>query len=143
MENGINNESWVDAVYRSSVQMLVDQQWDAVKLDGCSQFHNTTHWASLMEASGRPILVENCGNTHPPTVTPDAAWGHGGQCPYNWFRTSTDINPSWASIMNNLASTTPFQDVRKPLSRPNCWAYPDVSPRLPPPPPPPPPSLSL
>lgn len=77
-----------------------------------------------MEASGRPIAVENCGNTHGPTQTPDPSWPHG-ECPYNWFRSSTDINPSWASIMNNLASTTPYQELVNPRSRPSCWAYPD------------------
>lgn len=42
--------------------MLADQKWDAVKLDGCSQFHNTSLWANLMEETGRPIAIENCNN---------------------------------------------------------------------------------
>ena len=50
------------AVYHQSVKMLVDQKWDAVKLDGCSQFHNTSLWANLMEQAGRPIAIENCHN---------------------------------------------------------------------------------
>lgn len=124
-ESGLDPE-FAAKVYRSSVAMLVDQEWDSVKLDGCSQFHNTTLWASLLEQSGRPVAVENCGNTHPPTMVPDPLWGHGGQCPYNWFRSSTDINPSWASILNNLASTTQYQNLTHPLSVPGCWAYPDM-----------------
>ena len=56
------NATWVAAVYRQSVAMLVDQKWDAVKLDGCSQFHNTSLWANLMEETGRPITIENCNN---------------------------------------------------------------------------------
>jgi hypothetical protein len=56
------NATWVAAVYRQSVAMLADQKWDAVKLDGCSQFHNTSLWANLMEETGRPIAIENCNN---------------------------------------------------------------------------------
>ena len=28
--------------------------------------------------------------------------------------------------MSNLWSTLPFQDPVRPLSRPGCWAYPDM-----------------
>jgi NAD-dependent oxidoreductase involved in siderophore biosynthesis len=62
MEKGQTNATWVAAVYRQSVKMLVEQKWDAVKLDGCSQFHNTSLWANLMEQAGRPIAIENCHN---------------------------------------------------------------------------------
>jgi hypothetical protein len=31
-ETGQTNTTWVQAVYESSVRMLVDQKWDAVKL---------------------------------------------------------------------------------------------------------------
>lgn len=53
-------------------------------LNGGLQFHDTVLWASLLEATQRPIAVENCGNTHPPTPIPDPLWPHGGECPYNW-----------------------------------------------------------
>lgn len=140
-ETGLDPE-FTKKIYHSSVEMIVQQEWDSVKLDGCSQvcsiiilnlscvfafvafhsqraplqFHNTTLWASLLEQSGRPVALENCGNTHPPTAVPDPLWGHAGQCPYNWFRSSTDINPSWASIMNNLASTTQYQNLTNPYA---------------------------
>ena len=45
---------------QGSVQMLVDQGWDGVKFDSCSQFHNLTRWAQLINQTGRPILIENC-----------------------------------------------------------------------------------
>ena len=38
----------IEKVMRGSVKMLVDQGWDGVKLDSCSQFHNLTHWAELI-----------------------------------------------------------------------------------------------
>ena len=130
-ENHQTNATWVAAVYRQSVAMLADQKWDAVKLDGCSQFHNTSLWANLMEESGHPIAIENCNNEHPPAAGPNPDWAdHDGQCPYNWYRTSTDIQPSWPSIMNNFAATghytQPTQDLTHPRSKPGCWAYADM-----------------
>ena len=122
------NATWVAAVYRQSVAMLADQKWDSVKLDGCSQFHNTSLWANLMEETGHPIAIENCNNEHPPAVGPNPDWAdHDGQCPYNWYRTSSDIQPSWLSIMSNFASTVRYtQDLTHPRSKPGCWAYPDM-----------------
>jgi alpha-galactosidase len=125
-ESGLD-PAFAEKIYIQSVKMLADMGWDGLKLDGCSQFHNTTKWATLMESTGRPMTIENCGNTHPPTAVPDPVWGHGGQAPYNWYRSSTDINPSWASIMNNLASTVAFQDPSNPLSKPGQWAYPEYA----------------
>lgn len=124
---GIRNSSWADAVYRQSVAMLVEQQWDGVKLDSCSMFHNTSRWARLMEQSGRPIAIENCVNTHNPTPIPDPKWGHDGQCPYNWYRISTDIRANWNSVLNNLAAVVPYtSNMTHPMSVPGCWAYPDM-----------------
>ena len=34
--------------------------FDAVKLDGCGQFRNLTWWASLLNATGTPFVIENC-----------------------------------------------------------------------------------
>ena len=45
---------------RGSVKMLADQGWDGVKFDSCSMFHNLTKWAELINATGRPVLIENC-----------------------------------------------------------------------------------
>lgn len=128
------SEEFTDRIYRASVKMLADQQWDGVKLDSCASWKNTTYWADLMEATGRPFAVENCHNTHPPTVVPDPLWGHDGQCPYNWFRSSGDIDPGWRnglpcpwnSVMANLASTVAYQNLTHPLSKPGCWSYPDM-----------------
>lgn len=125
---------FTDRIYRASVKMLADQQWDGVKLDSCASWKNTTYWASLLEATGRPVTVENCHNTHTPTVVPDPLWGHDGQCPYNWFRSSGDIDPGWRnglpcpwdSVMANLASTVAYQNLTHPLSKPGCWSYPDM-----------------
>jgi hypothetical protein len=47
-------------------------------------------------------------------------------CPFNLYRTSADVYAEWNSVLHNLFSTIPFQDKDQPLSRPGCWAYPDM-----------------
>ena len=54
-ERGLD-AAFAERIYRSSVKMLAEQKWDGVKLDGCSQFHNTTFWAALMEETGGCIF---------------------------------------------------------------------------------------
>ena len=47
-------------------------------------------------------------------------------CPFNWYRSSGDINSGAQSWLSNLQTTIRFQDWEKPLSVPGCWAYPDM-----------------
>eukprot|EP00038_Savillea_parva_P002170 m.111306 g.111306 ORF g.111306 m.111306 type:complete len:180 (+) comp10749_c0_seq2:141-680(+) len=48
------------------------------------------------------------------------------RCPFNWYRSSGDINAGTMSWFNNLQTTIRFQDWAAPVSRPGCWAYPDM-----------------
>jgi alpha-galactosidase len=107
-------------------------------LDNCGEFLNMTVFAELMNATGRPILVEEChwGGGAPGT------WGDGGKlnsgpnkvspakwCPYNFFRTSNDIQAEWSSVFSNLQSVAPHQpwlgSAGEVLTGPGCFAYPD------------------
>lgn len=115
---------------QGSVDAIVKYGYDGVKLDGCGQFRNLTWWYQLMNATGRPILIENChwGGTVPNTTSGDGPCrGDSGvsDCPYNFFRTSGDISNNWGSMTKNLATTTKFQG-DPPLARPGTWAYPDM-----------------
>lgn len=58
-ENHFEGEM-IERVMQGSVRMLADQGWDGVKFDSCSMFHNLTRWAELLNATGRPVLIENC-----------------------------------------------------------------------------------
>ena len=42
-----------------SVRMAADQEWDGVKFDSCLM-HNLSRWSELINATGRPMLLENC-----------------------------------------------------------------------------------
>ena len=60
----------------------------------------------------------------------DASNGHchfdgtRDDCPFNFYRTSGDINAHWGSMLDNLASTVRY--LAGNTSRPGAWAYPDM-----------------
>ena len=89
----------------------------------------------LFNASGIPLVIENCHQGQ--NITDGGNPGQMGKdwCPYNLFRTSGDIVNLWDRVMSNLMTTVPFLspddkwgggDVTRPVSRPGCWAYPDM-----------------
>ena len=115
-EKMFTDPDMIDKIYRQSVQAMVDWGYDAVKLDGCSQFHNITYWAQLMNETGRPFEVENC---HDSSTDPATISNFGDVCPFNWYRSSSDINPHWSKIWYNFQSTRQYA-TNPPLSRPGC-----------------------
>ena len=111
--------------YEGDVRSLHAFDFDGVKIDGCGRQRNQTLYADLMRKSGRNYTIENCHwgscTTGDDSSCPTADW-----CPFNWYRTSGDINASPMSWYHNLQTTIPFQDPSAPLSQPGCWAYPDM-----------------
>lgn len=93
---------------------------DGLKFDSCGPAPNMTEWAVALNATGRPVLTENCNNQDPfrPSVWPDGTL----DCPYNFFRTSIDNAPAYISAISNMMDTVEFL----PISQPGCWAYPDA-----------------
>ena len=81
---------------------VVAYLFGGLKIDGCSGNHNNTLWGALLADTGHPILTENHGNSLPHPV--DAST----PCPYNLYRTSTDIKPLFAKIVYNLCTITPY-----------------------------------
>ena len=102
------------------MQALTGYSFDSVKLDACSQFKNLSLWSSLLAETGRPVLVENCGNGPPPTNSSPSCGGR-----FDFYRVSGDIRPQWWKVNINLQSTLPYLG-SLPLSRPSCWAYADM-----------------
>ena len=119
--------------YQGDVQATVDFGFDGIKLDGCGEFKNLSYFAELMNASGRPILVEDChwGGDGP------GDWGDGGRlnqgpnkvppdkwCPFNFFRTSGDIQNNWGSVIGNLQTVIkhqPWDNASAVRTGPGCW----------------------
>lgn len=103
-------------VYEGDVAALANFGFDAVKLDGCGTQRDLDLWAKLINATGRRVMIENC---HWGQTVPKGDW-----CPWNFFRTSGDVSASYGSVMSNLQTT--IQWAQTGLSRPGCWAYPDM-----------------
>jgi len=93
---------------------VISLGFDGVKLDGCGGEKNVSYWAQLFNQSGKPILIENCHNG---PNEPNATW-----CPFNYFRTSDDIRPTYGSVVSNLNSIIAFVK----YVGPGCWPYPDM-----------------
>jgi len=105
-----------DLLYEGDVKALVGFGYDAVKLDGCGKEKDLDLWSSLINKTGRPVMIENC---HWGGTVPNATW-----CPWNFFRTSGDIRAKYESVVANLQTT--IQWAEKSLSKPGCWGYPDM-----------------
>jgi alpha-galactosidase len=105
-----------DAMYQSDVAALTEFGFDAVKLDGCGTQRDLDKWSQLLNATGRPVMIENC---HWGGTVPTANW-----CPWNFFRSSGDIQATYGSVVGNLQTT--IQWAEQGLSKPGCWAYPDM-----------------
>lgn len=104
-------------MYQQDVHYLTDVfQFDAVKLDGCGKEYDLDIWANLINKTGRKIMIENCHWGH---TVPNSTW-----CPWNFFRTSGDIQGSYGSMVGNLQTTISW--AQSGLSRPGCWGYPDM-----------------
>ena len=139
-ERGFTDPELIRKIMEKSAAAVGEYQFDGLKLDSCSQFNNLTWWASLLNKTGRAILIENChqGGLDPPGLgNPGQRGGTEGNClgtteisdcPYNLYRTSGDINPNFAHMMGNVNTVVKFLGTKAqaPLSRPGAWAYPDV-----------------
>jgi hypothetical protein len=111
-------EDHMNQHYAGDVQDMVTYGYDSVKLDGCGPFTDLELYQQLLNETGAYYLIENC---HWGGTVPTLDW-----CPFSYFRTSGDIQATWESMWSNLQTTTAYQDMDAPLSRPGCWAYPDM-----------------
>ena len=61
---GCNENSFegqmVTTIMEGSVRSMAKMGWEGLKLDSCSQFNNLSWWNELINATGKPALLENC-----------------------------------------------------------------------------------
>lgn len=109
---------------KGDVEALIEFNFDSWKLDGCGAENDLVRFNQLIqELADRPILVENC-HGRDPHYKPDRSLPPAIGCPYNLYRTSVDIMPSYGSVMHNLGTVEKFRSANE--SYPGCWAYPDM-----------------
>ena len=136
-ENQFTDPIQIAMIVRRSAEAVARLGFKSLKLDSCGQFNNMTLWAEELNATGVAIAIENC---HQGGMTPGQNRVPGqhcsgttaiSDCPYSSYRTSDDIQPTWAHLLNNVNSLVPFlgdelQGDAPPRSRPGGWAYPDA-----------------
>jgi len=106
--------------FMNDTRFLRTYDMDGVKLDGCGSSHNISLWSDLINQTGRPMMIENCHN--------GPNYGTLDWCPMNFFRSSTDINTYFPKVIGvNLNSTRAYASYPdNAITRPGCWAYPDM-----------------
>ena len=50
----------IATIMEGSVKAVAAMGWEGLKLDSCSQFNNLSWWNELINATGKPVLLENC-----------------------------------------------------------------------------------
>mmetsp|Transcript_11182 Transcript_11182/g.33380 ORF Transcript_11182/g.33380 Transcript_11182/m.33380 type:complete len:439 (+) Transcript_11182:269-1585(+) len=121
------NQSWAALAYAADVDQLYDNGFAGVKLDNCGDDDGSGFKARVnhIKNHSAPILVENSNQGNgagPPRGLPtDTDW-----CDFHFFRTGGDIGPDFGGVMDKLQRVIPFTNTTPAISRPGCWAYPDM-----------------
>lgn len=110
--------------FQGDVKALIEYGFDSVKYDSCGGEQDIQLWESLINATGKRVLIENCHNgpwlPQPPRKPNSPAW-----CPFHFYRSSTDIMGDYGVVMGqNLQTLLPLAAAN--LSFPGCWAYADM-----------------
>eukprot|EP01047_Picozoa_sp_COSAG01_P058321 COSAG01_NODE_6858_length_3467_cov_3.421021_4_plen_111_part_00 len=87
--------------------------------DNCGSSHNVTYYSELFNQTGKAIRIEDC---HTSPAHPDVLADGSISCPMNMYRAGGDIKPSFGSIIGEIYSTITWNDRKRPLSFPGCWA---------------------
>lgn len=128
----IEKAAWPHGTFATDSADAFALGFDGVKFDTESggPVHNITEWAVELNATGRPMMIENCMEKHPTYLLTDPT-----QCPYNFYRAGPDNSPHFMSAVSkvhhylqdflpNANATTSDEEV--PASRPGCFAYADM-----------------
>eukprot|EP01062_Namystynia_karyoxenos_P054557 TRINITY_DN449_c0_g3_i1.p1 TRINITY_DN449_c0_g3~~TRINITY_DN449_c0_g3_i1.p1 ORF type:complete len:430 (+),score=140.87 TRINITY_DN449_c0_g3_i1:82-1371(+) len=126
------HETGLPTHYKQDAAFVEGLGFAGVKIDSCGNQRNMTEWAQLFAADGRELLVESCGNgpagTEPkrdPSPHPEWVAMLRDACPFSFYRVSVDVAPQFHSTVYNANRAVPYLG-DDPLSRPGCWAYPDM-----------------
>ena len=96
------------------VNALVRYGFDGVKIDSCGPSKDIAMWERLINATGRQIMIENCHNNHTyqqmwlskltPSDNKPGALLSPDLCPFNFYRTGSDMRATWDRMIRNLES---------------------------------------
>lgn len=119
------NNSECQLQITQDVKALIEYGFSSLKIDGCGGETDLVLWNKIMKElfPSKAILVENCHGGDP-KFKPNRTLPPAEGCPYNFYRTSSDIRNNYASIMYNLGTVEKYRKTNS--SYPGCWAYPDM-----------------
>ena len=130
--------------YAGDVKMLLASGFDGVKIDNCGDDRGAGYVARfghIQQSAPRKLIIENSnqgfGNPWPtgkpsrnppgpPRENPPNRSVLADYCPFHMFRSGGDIGPDWGNIYGKLQYVRPYLTLNKPVSRPGCWAFPDM-----------------
>lgn len=128
-----------EAWYSHDARQAAIFEFDGIKFDTQSggPNWNITRWAIAVNATGRPMVIEDCLDKHPDgTILPKShhpsidILHDPAECPFNFYRTGGDNSPSFLHGMEHtLVDLLPFLNDTESgvrMSRPGCFAYPDM-----------------
>jgi alpha-galactosidase len=120
--------SWAQKAYKADIKMVVDANFDGVKIDNCGDDQGIGYIArtDAANATGHALLTENSNQGH--MGNPRGNPTNNTYCPFNFFRSGGDIGPDFGGVIAKLQRTIPYlgNESFPPISRPSCWAYPDM-----------------
>mmetsp|Transcript_9845 Transcript_9845/g.20892 ORF Transcript_9845/g.20892 Transcript_9845/m.20892 type:complete len:476 (-) Transcript_9845:1269-2696(-) len=118
------NDTECDLHIQGDTKALVGFDFDSWKLDGCGGENDMASFDRyIRKMANRPVLVESC-HWGVPKYDPDPNLPPRQGCPWNFYRSSGDIQLSYSSVLWNLASVERYRAIN--ASVPSCWAYPDM-----------------
>ena len=104
------------------VDLFISWGIDYIKVDACSTKESPEvlmqRWHTLLNESGRPVLLSNCRNGCLTTDGPLDSWC---QKYTNMWRVSTDITSTWKSMLKNVNNLKG----RGQYGKPGSWNDPD------------------
>eukprot|EP00041_Stephanoeca_diplocostata_P035461 m.1252709 g.1252709 ORF g.1252709 m.1252709 type:complete len:617 (-) comp24703_c0_seq73:4205-6055(-) len=127
-ERGALRPNWGPQMHGDAATVATTWKFDGLKVDSCGPSQDLSLWARELNATNRPVLLENCfDNASFPYLLSGAENGDGERipeeaCPMNMFRTGGDMRAQWPLMLRRLQTIAPWAR----LSRPGCWAYLDM-----------------
>jgi alpha-galactosidase len=155
-EHQFKDPSYITKHMQASAAAVAEYGFDGVKLDGCGEFLNLTWWAELLNATGRPIMIENChwggttpGGVHDEVLSEEVRLAKkkkglssqvGGpsqsDAPCTGTTLPSDCPYNFFRTSGDISSNwgSMFKNLQTtikflgdpPLARPGTWAYPDM-----------------
>lgn len=126
---------WQDGghTYKDAI-ITKEYGFKGMKIDGCGPNLNMTEWtANFLRAGNNDVIIEDCLDKSFiwRDKTPPMGVHHMlSECPMHFYRTTSDIAPSFYSSMYNINAMTlflsPYYGNPTLAPRPGCWSYPDM-----------------